>query len=167
MCSSVGMYTTYRPGKAIWDVIRAPFCPSGSFAIWTMISWPSLRSSVMEGPSALGWPHHRTRNLRLANGGLAYSHGPRRSAAHFRVVLGFSRPAAPHFAAHTARQAMHVASAGLAHLRRKWLPGGLAGWTASLRPRSLPCFPTPGLIWSSANPAASTPSSPLHLLPRC
>ena len=31
------------------DVIRAPFWPSGSLAICTMISWPSFNSSEIEG----------------------------------------------------------------------------------------------------------------------
>jgi hypothetical protein len=31
------------------EVMRAPFCPSGSLAIWTMISWPSFSRSLMEG----------------------------------------------------------------------------------------------------------------------
>ncbi len=31
------------------EVIRAPFCPSGSLAIWTMISCPGLSRSEMEG----------------------------------------------------------------------------------------------------------------------
>ncbi len=30
------------------EVMRAPFWPSGSLAIWTMISWPSFSSSEME-----------------------------------------------------------------------------------------------------------------------
>ena len=33
MWSTVGMYTRKRPGSAMCDVMRAPFCPSGSLAI--------------------------------------------------------------------------------------------------------------------------------------
>ena len=31
------------------EVMRAPFWPSGSFAIWTRISWPSFSRSVIDG----------------------------------------------------------------------------------------------------------------------
>ena len=34
-------------GKATWLVMRAPFLPSGSFAIWTMISWPCFSMSAI------------------------------------------------------------------------------------------------------------------------
>src|SRR6266851_2413170 len=43
------MYTRKRPGSAMWLVMRAPFLPIGSFAIWTRISWPSFSRSVMSG----------------------------------------------------------------------------------------------------------------------
>jgi hypothetical protein len=46
---SVGMYTRYRPGSVIWEVMRAPFVPRGSRATCTRTSWPSWISSSMEG----------------------------------------------------------------------------------------------------------------------
>ena len=33
MWSTVGMYTRKRPGRAMCDVMRAPFWPNGSLAI--------------------------------------------------------------------------------------------------------------------------------------
>src|SRR6266699_1253198 len=37
--------------------MRAPFCPRGSLAIWTMISWPSRKRSLMAAaPPALLYP---------------------------------------------------------------------------------------------------------------
>src|SRR5438105_1832289 len=35
----------------MWLVIRAPFLPIGSLAIWTRISWPSLSKSLILGTS--------------------------------------------------------------------------------------------------------------------
>src|ERR1700694_530970 len=43
------MYTRKRPGSAMWLVMRAPFLPIGSLAIWTRISCPSLSRSVISG----------------------------------------------------------------------------------------------------------------------
>ena len=44
-----GVSTRCRPGIEMFDVMRAPFVPIGSFAIWTMISWPSWRTVSMRG----------------------------------------------------------------------------------------------------------------------
>ena len=41
------MNTMCRPGSEMWLVMRAPFVPIGSFATWTMTSWPSFRRSWM------------------------------------------------------------------------------------------------------------------------
>ena len=46
---TVGMYTRKRPGSAMWLVMRAPFLPIGSLAIWTRTSWPSFNRSVISG----------------------------------------------------------------------------------------------------------------------
>ena len=46
---TVGMYTRKRPGSAMWLVMRAPFLPMGSFAIWIRTSCPSFSKSVMSG----------------------------------------------------------------------------------------------------------------------
>ena len=50
------------------EVMRAPFWPSGSLAIWTMISWPSFSRSVIDG--AGGTVAH----LRLRRGHRALFH---------------------------------------------------------------------------------------------
>src|SRR5687768_6354650 len=44
-CSTVGMYTRYRPGSETCAVMRAPFCPSGSLTTWTRTSCPSFSIS--------------------------------------------------------------------------------------------------------------------------
>ena len=36
----------------MWLVMRAPFLPIGSLAIWTRISWPSLSRSLIRGTGA-------------------------------------------------------------------------------------------------------------------
>src|ERR1017187_3128552 len=36
------------------EVMRAPFCPRGSLAIWTMISWPSRSRSLLDGAGGFG-----------------------------------------------------------------------------------------------------------------
>ena len=51
--STVGMNTRNRPGIVACEVRRAPFVPSGSLATWTMISWPSFRSSSIFGSGPL------------------------------------------------------------------------------------------------------------------
>ena len=81
----------------MWLVMRAPFLPIGSLAIWTRISWPSLSRSVIRGISAAllrrgaCCRHHRLRERRPPRrprpaiecrtlGALRVASGPGRSA---------------------------------------------------------------------------------------
>jgi hypothetical protein len=45
----------------MWEVMRAPFCPIGSLAIWTMISCPSQSKSEITGREYLGCSRGATR----------------------------------------------------------------------------------------------------------
>ena len=51
MWVTVGMKTRKRPGRAMCEVMRAPFLAMGSLAIWTRISWPGFSRSLMMGRS--------------------------------------------------------------------------------------------------------------------
>ena len=51
MWVTVGMKTRKRPGRAMCEVMRAPFLAMGSLAICTRISWPGLSRSLMMGRS--------------------------------------------------------------------------------------------------------------------
>ena len=42
-----GTYTRNRPGREIWLVSRAPFCPTGSLVICTKTGSPDFRANSM------------------------------------------------------------------------------------------------------------------------
>ena len=50
---TVGMKTRKRPGSAMWLVMRAPFFPIGSLAIWISTSCPSFSSSLICGTTCV------------------------------------------------------------------------------------------------------------------
>ena len=66
--STVGMKTRNRPGIVACEVSRAPLVPSGSLATWTMISWPSFRSSSIFGSGPLSRSRSRRRPAAPAAG---------------------------------------------------------------------------------------------------
>ena len=73
----------------MWLVMRAPFLPIGSLAIWTRISWPSLSRSLILGTSCVSrrWkrrPPRRPRGLLRSN---------RRTRRALRVAGGRCRSA--------------------------------------------------------------------------
>ena len=91
------------------EVIRAPFCPSGSFAIWTMISCPSRSRSLIEGSAGLS-RFSRAVSRRSASGVAARSGrsttGSTTGAARSDIPLAIAAAATTH----AARTAVLVAS---------------------------------------------------------
>ncbi len=88
---TVGMKTRKRPGRAMCEVMRAPFLAMGSLAIWTRISWPGLSRSLMAGRLVVcmdwrPWPLEWPLRLRLRSRSRSLPRSLPRSAVAVAVV---------------------------------------------------------------------------------
>ncbi len=120
----------------MWEVMRAPFWPSGSLAIWTMISWPSRSRSLMEGVAVFS-ARSGLRRGRLGRGSARGS--PARGSG--RTRLASRRGGAAACAAHAAIAAVRGGACGgkrgadsAAPARAAWR----SGWWG--------CGPVPALL---------------------